>query len=330
MDGRKEGQKEKLWRCKMISVIVPIYDVEKYLPKCIESIINQTYKDLQIILVDDGSPDSCPQICNEYAKLDLRIEVIHQENSGVSAARNAGLKIAKGEYIGFVDPDDWIEPDMYSAMLTSMIENEAELVVCGYNYYDENGMVDDKRIYAEKPNEVLTQKDVMRMFSDMPPSIRHGVVQKLFLKKYINSLLFDSSLKSSEDVLFLNEYVLKIEKAVFVHKPFYCNVVRNGSATHGGLNIKSLYDSFAVHEKMYLDSVKLYPDLKNHALAFLMDVFLLKYGMAKKSYEQSDNVDKERNLIYLQKMKKYVKKYAFKALTDSEIYWKTRIYYCVL
>lgn len=97
----------------MISIIVPIYKVEKFLPKCIESILNQTYSDFELILVDDGSPDKCPEICDEYAAKDQRIIVIHQKNSGVSAARNAGLKRAKGQYIGFVDPDDFVAPDMY-------------------------------------------------------------------------------------------------------------------------------------------------------------------------------------------------------------------------
>ncbi|OUQ56652.1 hypothetical protein B5E58_10530, partial [Tyzzerella sp. An114] len=94
---------------KKISVIVPIYNVEKYLNRCVDSIINQTYKNLEIILVDDGSPDNCGKICDEYAKKDNRIKVVHKENGGVSSARNVGLNIATGDYIGFVDGDDWID-----------------------------------------------------------------------------------------------------------------------------------------------------------------------------------------------------------------------------
>ena len=113
-----------------ISVIVPVYKVEPYLRKCLDSIINQTYRNLQIILVDDGSPDNCGAICDEYASKDSRIEVIHQENGGVSAARNAGLKLAAGDYIGWVDSDDWIEPDMYAYMLENMQKYEADIAVC--------------------------------------------------------------------------------------------------------------------------------------------------------------------------------------------------------
>lgn len=104
----------------MVSIIVPVYKVEKFLPKCIESVLNQTYTDFELILVDDGSPDKSPEICDKYAELDKRVVVIHQKNAGVSAARNAGLENAKGEYIGFVDPDDWIAPKMYEQMIFAM------------------------------------------------------------------------------------------------------------------------------------------------------------------------------------------------------------------
>ena len=105
---------------ELISIIVPIYNVEKYIHKCIESIINQTYKNLEIILVDDGSPDNCGNICEEYAKNDSRIKVIHKENNGLSSARNAGLEICKGDYIGFVDSDDYIELNMYEVLINAL------------------------------------------------------------------------------------------------------------------------------------------------------------------------------------------------------------------
>ena len=126
----------------LLSVIVPIYNVEKYLPKCIDSILAQNYSEIEVILVDDGSPDGCPEICDNYAEKDKRIVVIHQKNLGVSAARNAGLKAAHGEYIGFVDPDDWISPSMYQEMITALERENADLAICGYDYYDENGAVD--------------------------------------------------------------------------------------------------------------------------------------------------------------------------------------------
>ncbi len=114
----------------LISVIVPIYKVEKYLTKCIDSIIVQSYKNLEIILVNDGSPDNCSQICDEYEKKDMRIKVIHKENGGLSSARNAGLDIANGEYIGFVDSDDSIHEDMYKVLYNNLVENNADISQC--------------------------------------------------------------------------------------------------------------------------------------------------------------------------------------------------------
>ncbi len=114
----------------LVSVIVPVYKVEKYLEKCVESIRNQTYQNLEIILVDDGSPDNCPKMCDELAKKDTRIKVVHKQNGGLSSARNAGIDIAKGDFIAFVDSDDWVEKDYISTMLRKQKEYGADLVCC--------------------------------------------------------------------------------------------------------------------------------------------------------------------------------------------------------
>ena len=117
---------------KLISVIVPIYNVDKYLEKCIESIINQTYHNLQIVLVDDGSTDSSGMICDYFKSLDNRIEVIHQKNSGLVAARKAGLKICSGDYVGFVDGDDYIDAEMYGELIAHIENTKADIVHSGY------------------------------------------------------------------------------------------------------------------------------------------------------------------------------------------------------
>ena len=108
----------------LISVIVPVYKVERYLDRCVQSIVDQTYRNLEIILVDDGSPDSCPDMCDAWIAKDYRIRVIHQENQGLGAARNSGIESSTGELIGFVDSDDWLEPTMYEALFNSLKNNE--------------------------------------------------------------------------------------------------------------------------------------------------------------------------------------------------------------
>lgn len=113
-----------------VSIIVPVYKVEPYLNKCVDSILAQTFTDFECILVDDGSPDSCGKICDEYVQKDSRVKVIHQENQGLSAARNSGLDMASGAWIVFVDSDDWIEPDAVEVLYRAALQNDADMAVC--------------------------------------------------------------------------------------------------------------------------------------------------------------------------------------------------------
>lgn len=309
----------------MISIIVPIYKVEKYLPKCIDSLTNQTLSDIEIILVNDGSPDKCPTICNEYARKDKRIKVIHQPNSGVSTARNTGLDAAHGEYIGFCDPDDFVAPEMYETMLRTMENNQVDLVACGYEYYDESYRRDDKRTYSEANDEIMSRETIFSRLADMPPTIRHGVVTKLFRKSSIDNLRFNVSLHSSEDANFLMDYLKCTESAVFIHKPLYMNLVRQGSATHGALNIQSLKDSFKVHDRMYRETVKEFPHLKSKAIAFLLDVCTLKYNESKDRGDKSDSIN-----ALLGEMRCYIRRKSLTAIGSRHIKWKTKIYYLLL
>lgn len=137
----------------LISVIVPVYKVERYLCRCVDSIIAQTYTNLQIILVDDGSPDGSGAICDDYAAKDPRITVIHKENGGLSDARNAGLGAARGSYIGFVDSDDYISVDMYEKLYKAIVACNADMSVCNFRYVDENGN------NMEERNNALPVKD---------------------------------------------------------------------------------------------------------------------------------------------------------------------------
>ena len=127
-----------------ISVIVPVYKVEPYIRKCVDSILGQTFSDIQVILVDDGSPDQCGKICDEYAKQDSRVHVIHQENKGVSAARNAGISLAKGEYIMLVDSDDFITENMLEKMHDCIAESGSDIVICGINTFLDGEETEDK------------------------------------------------------------------------------------------------------------------------------------------------------------------------------------------
>ncbi|MBO7611926.1 MAG: glycosyltransferase family 2 protein [Elusimicrobia bacterium] len=187
-----------------ISVIVPVYNVEPYIRQCVDSIINQTYKNLEIILVDDGSPDNCGKICDEYATKDNRVKVLHIKNGGPAVARNAGLDIATGKYIGYVDSDDYIEPDMYETLYNAMIKTDAGLVVCNWFEGTENNWVKNT-VYPKK--EIVTSNEAFEIFySSM------YVWNKLFRKDVVKNLRFVETY--AQDVLYTFTTFTRIEKVV--------------------------------------------------------------------------------------------------------------------
>ena len=302
----------------MISIIVPIYNVEKYLRKCIDSIIGQTYKDIQIILVNDGSPDGCPQICDEYAEKDSRIIVIHQVNSGVSVARNAGLKVATGEYIGFVDADDFVALDMYENMVKVLERDDTDLVICGYDYVDEHGNV--LRAYQEKDSEIISQKECFKRYFDMPPSIRLVIWNKLFKRELFNDISFPQDIKGAEDAQVLREYVKIIRSAVILHTPYCKNCERMGSATRGGLKADAIIPALDIYMETRKHVNILYPDIQNHAQAYYMDACLLNCNVHCKEHTRE-----QKEVI--SEMRRRIRNEFPKAFWNHEIYWKTRIYY---
>ena len=191
-----------------VSIVVPIYNVEKYLEQCVDSIINQTLKDIEIILVDDGSPDNCPQICDDYAKKDSRIKVVHKKNGGLSSARNAGIEVAIGDYIGFIDSDDYIELDMYEKMYNIAIKNDVDFVISDYYRVSDEGKVRatldmDEGIYEKNKIKkyifpTLIMGDDINYGNLL--AVWHCLYKRELLER--NSLMFDEEVKYSEDNLF--------------------------------------------------------------------------------------------------------------------------------
>lgn len=214
----------------MISVIVPVYNVEAYLSKCIESIINQTYDDLEIILVDDGSPDKSGEICDEYAKKDSRIKVIHKENGGLSSARNAGINAANGDLIGFVDSDDYIHPEMYERMYNAIEKEKADLCMCSFKMVNQFDIVINSTVEPIQ-NEVLSREECfVRLFG--PIGWQYVTVpMKLYKKNLFNSLRFEEG-KLHEDEFLIHHLFGKCNTVVTVSDELYFYVQREGSIMH--------------------------------------------------------------------------------------------------
>lgn len=201
----------------MISIVVPIYNKKNTLESCIKSIINQTYKNIEIILVDDGSQDISLEICRKYEKIDNRIKVISQRNGGVSSARNLGIKNAKGKYLQFVDADDTINTNMCEILINTIKKDETEMVICGYNNIRQGKIISKKCI-----NKVTSSiNEISESFNYL---YLNNFINTPWNKLYINNLIdftFCEELSIGEDILFNLQYINKINKITFIENPLY-------------------------------------------------------------------------------------------------------------
>ena len=228
----------------MVSIIVPIYKVEKYLPHCIESIINQTYQDIEIILVDDGSPDNCGKICDNYSHKDKRIRVFHKINGGLSDARNFGITRANGEYIAFIDSDDWIEPDMVDVLVKTAEDNKADIVECGFFYEYSKHKVIDSGIDKKYDNTVdLIKGLVLGQFKEY-------VWNKLYRKSCFTNIAFPKG-RVFEDIATSYLIFLKSTSAVIISTAFYHYRVKRQDSITKTTTMKNLTDMWVAHKSRY-------------------------------------------------------------------------------
>lgn len=218
-----------------ISVVIPVYNVEKYLKRCVESVRKQTLRELEIILVDDGSTDSSGKICDELAEMDSRIIVIHQKNNGLSSARNTGIENATSQYIGFVDSDDYIEEDMYETLYMNIVENDADLAMCDLFHCYEG-----KKIKKNLVNEkcVLNSEQAIKMVMEAKKT-SVTAVNKLYKKKLFDDVKYPEG-KLSEDAFVIVDILLRAKKIVFTSEQKYYYVHRKGSITTSEFKEKDL------------------------------------------------------------------------------------------
>ncbi len=216
----------------MISVIIPVYNAEKYLERCIKSVVNQSYKNLEIILINDGSTDDSDKICDKWSKLDTRINIIHKVNEGVSVARNTGLDVATGEYIAFVDSDDYIREDYINKLLEYIIKFDVDISCCKYVNIDENvneikSYKNDDRIMCD---EVILGEDyIINVITNNTLPVMWN---KLYKRKIFDNLRFERDVLA-EDYLILLKMINKEHRIVFTDEVLYYYLIRNNSLTSG-------------------------------------------------------------------------------------------------
>lgn len=224
----------------LVSVIVAAYNIEQYLPRCLDSLLAQTCKSLEIILVDDGSTDLTPEICDSYAKIHQNIVVIHKDNGGLSSARNAGLKAVRGAYIGYVDGDDWVEPEMYEAMLGACLEKKAEIAVCAYRQIGK----DEEEIHYTGNILELDRNETLELYISGHEQyhIYHSVWSKLFKRELVKDIRFYEG-RSSEDIMYSTMALAKSSRCVFLDTPYYNYVTdRPGSIMNSRLHERRFRD----------------------------------------------------------------------------------------
>lgn len=220
----------------LISIIVPIYKVEAYLPRCVDSILRQTYRNLEIILIDDGSPDKCPEICDSYIQKDSRIQVIHKKNGGLSDARNAGLDVAKGEFIAFIDSDDYVHPEMISTLFSLLKDNGSDISVCNFTPFTEKTSPSNKKpVICTLSGKAAAQRLYQSQFATQT------VVawDKLYKRKLFDHLRFEVG-KFNEDEFFTYQVLFLAQKVTFTTQELYYYFIRDTGISQAITNPKSL------------------------------------------------------------------------------------------
>jgi len=260
-----------------ISVLVPVYNVENYISKCLDSIINQTYKNLEIIIVDDGSVDKSGRICDDYSKIDNRIILVHQEHQGVSMARNKTLDIATGSYLGFVDSDDWIEPDMFHTLYNNTIKYGADIAVCNFlkvNELEENFSKED---ILNADEQIV----VLEGFNKIADNIRRSnncLWNKLFKRHLFNNLRFPKD-KIYEDIFTMHKLIDNADKVVISSQCKYFYRIRNTGITLSPFNIHQL-DNIEAYIERYKYITPKYPDLEKTCLYYIFSSLLWYMNIA--------------------------------------------------
>ncbi len=268
----------------LISVIVPVYKAEAYLDKCVQSIRNQTYANLEIILVNDGSPDRCGEMCDTYAKEDSRIRVFHKENGGQSSARNLGLDNMTGEYVGFVDSDDWIEPDMYSALYQHIEEHNAQIACCGVYLDYPDGRVShfnhqyptDNQVRVFTTDEAL--RETLQNFR-----ITYSPCDKLYHKDCFTGLRMSVG-RIFEDMEILPKWVERAQTVVYDPTPKYHYIMTDSSTIRGTYNLRRMAEADVAREKAE-DYKTRHPELYDAAfgryIAICLNVIHASKGVAE-------------------------------------------------
>lgn len=301
----------------LISIIIPIYKVESYIDKCVESVLSQTWKKIEVILVDDGSPDKCGLMCDEYAKKDTRIKVIHKDNGGLSDARNAGVEVATGEYIGFIDSDDWIDENFYEQLIDKMKKTGADIVTAGVKKVWEDGKMEVMTPYQEIQ---LSNQEAMK-----------AIIEESFLKQPVWYKLYRADVarvKFKSGVLHEDNYwsyqvVAKANKVVVMQEPYYYYRQRSNSIMSSQYSEKRLaaIDSKVQRQNFLLQE---YPELTDLGCMEMLFAACYQGILIRK------NTEKEKRKELFEKIKKMIMEYELSKEGYAKLKITHKIWYKII
>lgn len=280
-----------------VSIIVPIYNVEKYIHKCIDSILSQTFTDFELILVDDGSPDKCGEICEQYALKDNRIKVVHKENGGLSDARNAGMQYVNGGYTIFVDSDDWIESTMIGEMVKFIDEYNADIIQVGFYYAYKDYLLYDDRYYCENDKPVVLDNFSLMKELVINERVKNFAWGKLYKTELIKDIPFKKGVLF-EDVFWAHQVMQRVDKYVLSNKPLCYYLQREDSivATYTIRNLDIIKGLKERHE--FIE--KHYPNLSDESYKLMLKTSLLHHSLLLR------NKDKDKEKIHRKNIQEYI------------------------
>lgn len=301
----------------LISIIIPIYKVESYIDKCVESVLNQTWKNIEVILVDDGSPDKCGLMCDEYAKKDKRIKVIHKDNGGLSDARNAGVEVATGDYIGFVDSDDWIDENFYEQLIEKIKKTGADIVTAGV-----------KKVWEDGKTEVMTSTQEIQLNNREAMT---AIIEESFLKQPVWYKLYRADaarVKFKKGVLHEDNYwsyqvVARANKVIVMSEPYYYYRQRSNSIMSSEYSEKRLA---AIESKIQRQKflIQKYPELAD--LGYMELLFAACYqGILIRK-----NTQGEKRKDLLGKIKKMIMEYELSKEGYAKLKITHKIWYRII
>lgn len=283
-----------------ISIIVPVYNVEAYLEKCVESILKQTYTNLEILLVNDGSTDKSGELCDKLALRDHRIRVIHKENGGLSDARNRGIDEASSNLIGFIDSDDYIDEDMYETLYRQMLASKADLSMCGH--YDVYHQIPEKQVAEIKTWELMPEEAIKMVMEAKILSVT--AVNKLYKKALFEQLRFRIG-KIAEDAFIMVDLIHQCSKVVATNEKKYYYVHRENSITTQKFSLKFLNVIEAYEQNAKIISEN-YPDLYDVAIMRLNWAYFYVLDRLLVDNDFKDKVLEDRLISYLKKNKRSI------------------------